>query len=155
MPAEVIDSWLEFHHISRAQYLQKVVNRKSSIDGLFVWMAAWACDVHLNMLHASGIWTTYKLDIPVFTDPGIVFIVRCFLAVPAMHLGLPKDESDSEFLRPFGPPPPGFITVPLVLNKPVTEVQERLDETRMVCDSDEAPLQELFAEHSGCTVEVF
>ena len=61
-----------------------------------------------------------------------------------------KEDSDSEYLQPFGPPTPGFISIPPVLNVP-----ERLDKTGMMHLSEDAPLQQLFADYYSCTVQVF
>ncbi len=56
--AVVVDDWLVWTGTSHPQYLTKVVNQKSAVDGLFVWLAAVSQEVHLNIIHTKGIWTS-------------------------------------------------------------------------------------------------
>ena len=83
--------------------MSKVVNRKSSVDSLFVWLAALSQGCHINIIHTRGVWTTHTLELAVMTDPSIVYIVCCFLSMTAMHLVDPdKDTStDSEYVKQF------------------------------------------------------
>ncbi len=81
---EVIDEWLQQAATSRAQYMSKVVNRKSSMDGLFVWLAAVSQDCHVNIMHTRGVWTTHASELVVMTDASIVYIMCCFLSMPVL-----------------------------------------------------------------------
>ena len=155
-PAIMVDTWLELHGISCPQYLYKVVNRKSTIDGLFVWLVAWSCQKHINIFHALGVWTSRECDIAVFTDAALVFVVHCFLAVPAMRLTLSKRDldSDPEYICPFKLPGAGYVTIPPVLNKPVHSSQQTLDNSGLVPLTEELHLEELFTQHLQCTLQV-
>ncbi len=84
--SQVADVWLLDTKISRLQYLSRVVNCECAIDGLFIWLAAWSYQQHLNVFHAARVWTSRAMDDPIFTDPALIFIIRCFLVSPAMHL---------------------------------------------------------------------
>ena len=156
--AAVVDQWLLEMGTSWAQYLTKVVNCKSSVDGLFAWLAAVLQETHLNIIHAKGIWTTWCSDITVLTDPTVVYVVRCFITTPAMHLSDPaksKDsESDPEYVCPFFEPvkiEANFI--PQVLNDPVRDMAARLGETGLVQDT--MPLQSVLVELMGCSAEEY
>ncbi len=148
--AETIDSWLLCTKTSRAQYMTKVVNRKSVVDGLFTWMAAVSQNCHLNILYMTGIWTTRCSEITVLTDPTVVYIVCCFLAMPAMWLVLDKDKStDSEYFTPYVAPVENqhkFITIPLVLNDPVIDIVSWLNEIGLKGLGVSRPLQNVFAD---------
>ncbi len=154
--AMVVDEWLIQTGTLHSQYLTKVVNHKSAIDGLFAWVAAVLQGVHLNIIHATGIWISWKSDITVLTDPTIVYVLRCFISAPAMHLQDPeKDESsDLDYVVPFKHPAETencYITVLYVLNKPVTNVQDRLNETGLQRLSDMLPILNLLADLLGCS----
>ena len=154
--AVVVDEWLIQTGTSCLQYLAKVVNCKSAIDGLFTWLAAVSLGVHLNIIHATGIWTSQKLDITVLTDPTIVYVLRCFISAPAMHLQDPDkhESSDLDYVMPFKHPAEMencYITIPQVLNKPVINVQDRLNETVLQRLSDTLPIQNLLADLLGCS----
>ena len=99
--AEVVDDWLLLAGVTRCQYLAKVVNHGASIDRLFVWLAAVFSGKHLNIIHTAGIWTSHATEIMVMTDAALIFIIWCFLSMPAMHLSVAKSGSsdlDSEYL---------------------------------------------------------
>ena len=149
--AEVIDKWLQQEATTRAQYISKVVNRKSSIDGLFVWLAAVSQSCHMNIIHAGGVWTTCASELVVMTDASIMYIMHCFLSIPAMYLANPdKDSStDSKYIKQFCnllETQDNFITIPGVLNDLVHDLEGCLDEIGLVPTSNVKPLQELFAE---------
>ncbi len=76
--AEVVDDWLQLAGLTRHQYLAKVVNCGASINGLFVWLAAVFSGKHLNIMHATGIWTLHATEIVVMTDVVLIYIIRCF-----------------------------------------------------------------------------
>lgn len=121
--------------------MTKVVSRKSSIDGLFIWLAAVSQGCHLNILHAGRVWTTQESEMVVMMDATIVYIVHCFLSTQAMRLTDPaKDLStDSEYVRPFANPletEHSFIMIPPVLNDPVRDMEEQLEETSLLPVSD-------------------
>ncbi len=136
--AEVVDQWLLTAAVSRKQYLSCVVNRDSVIDGLFVWLAARWRGVHLNIVHATGIWITRQSDIVVMMDTKLVFIMPCFLSTCALQLQevnkLPLGDSSSEFIQPFSSVKETeglFVGVSQVLNDPVQNCVEHADETRV------------------------
>ena len=111
----------------KVQFLTKVVNRKSAVDGLFAWLSTVSQNCHLNIVHAKGIWTLRKSDIIVLTDPTVVFVVHCFIASPAMHLNNPsKDlDLDLDFVTPFLDPwdtENSFVMILQVLNDPVHDI---------------------------------
>ena len=137
--ATVVDQWLLETKTSRPQYLTIVVNHKSSVDGLFAWLVAVSQKAYLNIIHIKGIWTICHSDIIVLTDPTIVFVVKCFVATPAMHLANPMKsndlESDPEYVHPFHETfetEANFITIPQVLNDPVQDMSTRLGEIGLV-----------------------
>ena len=155
--AVVVDNWLLHTRTTCSQYLTKVINHKSAIDGLFAWLAAVSQGIHLNIIHARGIWTSCRSDITVMTDPMKVYVLRCFVSTPAMHLMDPdKDQSsDPEYVALFRHPAETqekYITIPHVLNKPVLSIQERLDKTGLQRLSDVAPIQDLLASLLQCSV---
>ncbi len=157
--AEVIDEWLFTAGITRKQYLSQVINRGSSIDGLFVWLAAVHMGCHLNIIHGAGIWMTRASETVVMTDCAIVFIIHCFMSTPSMHLTAAKDspqdsDSDSDFMcafRPAGETTDRYVQVPQVLNDPV----ERADEVGMSLQGHPCPLQVLLAELLHTSPEEF
>ena len=55
--------------------MMKVMNCKSVVDGLFVWLAVVSQGCHINVLHAGGVWTTQVMEMVVITDPTIVYIL--------------------------------------------------------------------------------
>ncbi len=93
--ARVVDTWLLDAGVTCKQYLSRVVNHGSAVDGLFVWLAANLMKQHINIIHATGIWTTRASELVIMTNAALVFIMDCFLTVQKMHLGSVKGlESD-------------------------------------------------------------
>ena len=144
--AVVVDEWLLHTGATHPQYLTKVVNCKSAIDSLFAWLATVSQGVHLNIIHTRGIWTSHRSDITVMSDPTIVYVLRCFVSTPAMHLIDPdKDQSSNPeyvfLFRHLAETQENYITIPCVLHKPVLNVQERLDKTGLKRLSDPTPFR--------------
>ena len=73
--AVVVNEWLLQANTSRAQYMMKVMNHKSVVDRLFVWLAMVSQGCHINVLHAGGVWTTRAMEMFVMTDPTIMYIL--------------------------------------------------------------------------------
>ena len=150
-----VGPWLESCGITRKEYLWKIVNKKVPCDGLFVWLASQAKRQHINVFHASGIWTTRKPEIVVMTDPGIILVLKCFLSVAPITLAMLK--KDSEYIDSFKDPREvlhKYVMVPKILNKPVVKLGERLEEIGFHPVGCEQPLQCLLADLLGTTVDV-
>ncbi len=158
--SKVIDSWLLATNTSHAQYMMKVVNCKSAVDGLFLWLSAVSQSCHINLLHAGGLWTTRESETVVMTDPTIVYILQCFLSTPAMHLStLDKNNSmDSEYVAPFFNPlemEKVYSTIPQVLNDPVHDMNSRLVKVGLTLISTVKPLQCLLVDSLQCPVDTY
>ena len=155
--AEVVDDWLQLVGVTRYQYLAKVVNLGASIDGLFVWLAVVFSGKHLNIIHATGIWTLCVTERVVMTDVVLIYIIRCFLSTPAMHLSVTKNVSsdlDSEYLQPFRPwyeMNGRYVHIPQVLNKPVCDYRDRVGDVGVTLLGDCKPLPELLASVMNCS----
>ncbi len=78
----VIEQWLSEIGMSCRQYLQRVVNKHTPIDGLFLWLSVFMSGCHINIVHVGGIWTSRLSEICVLTDTCIMLILKCFLYVP-------------------------------------------------------------------------
>ena len=158
--SKVMDSWLLATNTSCAQYMMKVVNCKSAVDGLFLWLSAVSQSCHINLLHTGGLWTTRESETVMITDLTIVYILRCFLSTPAMHLSTPDKNAstDSEYVAPFFNPletEKAYITIPQVLNNPVHDMISRLDKVGLTSISTVKPLQCLLADSLQCPVDTF
>lgn len=79
-------TWLQDTGIKRTHYLSQVSNMGTNVDGLFIWIAVQCLGVHLNLIHANGIWTTCCSSIPGLRDPVVVFALGYFLASPEANL---------------------------------------------------------------------
>ncbi len=66
------------------RYLALVSNIGSPLDGLFIWLLVQCLGTHVNLIHSSGIWSTYRSGILDLRDPAIVFVIDHFLAVPGV-----------------------------------------------------------------------
>ncbi len=141
-----IEQWLMNQGIMCKEYLCRIVNRKSVVDGLFLWLLVHACRQHLNVLHPRGIWTSKRSEIMVLTDATITLVVGCFLLSPKMECFSAKDNSF--YIKPLHDPhlvQDSFVVMLSTLNKPVTDVQDCLDETGLYVTSPPMLLQEILA----------
>ncbi len=125
-----IENWLISYGITRKQYLCFVVNRCKPIDGLFVWLVVYATRNHLNILHTSGVWTSRRNDITVLMDASVVLVVNCALFTPKMsHNAIKKcDDKYVELLCDPRPSLQNFVSMPRILNNPVHDVAEYIEE---------------------------
>ncbi len=152
-----IESWLISHRIIRKEYLKHVVNRHLPIDGLFLWLAVWAAEQHVNVLHAGGIWTLRQCEIPVLTDATIVLVLGCFLTSPQMQLGCPKLE-DNTYIKPLANAKMvqnRFVAIPRALNKPARNVTDRNEEVDMYATGPAMLIQDCLANILECTTSVY
>ncbi len=145
---DAIALWLNWYHLTRKQYLRHVVNKNMGADGLFVWLSTHAAQSHLNLVHVSGIWTSWK---SVLTDPTIVLVLGCFLVSPQMTREELKEDPDYVLLL-CDPWSVEFMSMPKVLNEPVYNLQERLDEIGLLALTEELPIQEHMASFLQCSV---
>ena len=125
-----IENWLISYGITKKQYLHFVVNRCKPIDGLFVWLAVHATRNHLNILHASSVWTSRRSDITVLTDASVVLVVNCTLYTPKMSHNAIK-KHDDEYVELLCDPRPSlqnFVFMPRILNNPIQDVAECMEE---------------------------
>ncbi len=140
--------WWMTGYSTLEQHAHSILPKWSIISQqLIVCLLGWPVSqgVHLNIIHARGIWTSHRTDITVMTDPTIVYVLRCFVSTPAMHLMDPdkNQSSNSKYVSPFQHPAEtqeNYIAIPCVLNKPVLNIQERLDETGLKRLSDITPI---------------
>ena len=54
-----IEQWLMSYGLSQKQYLHFVVNHHHPIDGLFLWIVVHLHHQHINIMHVSGVWTSW------------------------------------------------------------------------------------------------
>ncbi len=155
--ARVVDTWLLDAGVSRKQYLSHVVNCGSAVDGLFVWLAANLMKQHINIIHATRIWTTRASEIVIMTNAALVFIMDCFLVVWKMHLESVKgSDSDSEYIKPFvavHETEGYFVKVPQVLNNPVKDCCEKASDAGLELIGPSKPIQDLLADQLSCSVK--
>ncbi len=124
-----VTDWLNIRGITRGGYQRQLKNKKLPVDGLFIWLAVKHYHQHINLMHASGIWTSRHSEYVVMTDPTVILIVGCFLMAAGMLLDDLK--KDSEYMSCFHHPlevQSGFVPVPKVLNKPIVHLGEWLEE---------------------------
>ncbi len=104
------------------------------------------------MFHAARVWTSRAMDDPIFTNPALIFIIRCFLVSPAMHLEH-NSSSDSKYIQPFLPPVDTagqFTELLQVFNDLVKDVQGRPNEVGMIPQRPVIPLQDLIMSRLNC-----
>ena len=117
----VVENWLISYSIMRKQYLCFVVNRRKPIDGLFLWLSVHTMRQHINVLHASGVWTSRCSDITILTDASLVLILNCCLVTKLMT----REEiqkRDDEYTEQVCDPHQclqNYIHMPWILNNPV------------------------------------
>ena len=151
-----IEQWLMDKGVTHKEYLCWIVNRKSVVDGLFVWLSVHACQQHMNVLHPGGIWTSRSSEVMVLTDATVTLVVGCFLLTPKMECFSVKD--DSFYIKPLHDPhlvQDTFVVMLHALNKLVMDVQECLDETGLYATSPPMLLQEILASLLECSVVDF
>ena len=151
-----IEQWLMDQSVTHKEYLCCIVNRKSVVDGLFLWLSVHACQQHLNVLHPRGIWTSRRSEIVVLTDATITLVVGCFLQTLKMECFSVKD--DSFYIKPLHDPhlvQDSFVVMLHALNKPVTDVQDHLDKTGLYATSPPMLLWEILASLLECSVVDF
>ncbi len=88
-----IADWLNVHGLSRHQYVRSVSSSKAKADSLFVWLAIQCAKQHLNLMHASGIWTSHKSKYMVMTGPTIVLLISGLLSITKMSTTELLDDS--------------------------------------------------------------
>ena len=141
-----IADWLNIHGLSRCQYARSMSCSEAKADGLFIWLAVQCVKQHLNLMHASGIWTLCKSEYIVMTDLAIVLLISGFLSVTKM--GMAEQLDDSVYLTQFKNPVETqeyYTSVPQVLNKPVLDLGSHLEEIGMHVCGDHAPLHHIMA----------
>ncbi len=155
--ARVVDMQLLDAGITCKQYLSWVVNHGLAVDGLFVWLATNLMKQHINIIHATGIWTMRASELVIMTNAALVFIMDCFLIVRKMHLDSVKgSESNSEYIRPFvaACETEGyFVQIPQVLNNPVKDCCEKAIDAGLELVGLSKPIQDLLVDQLSCSVE--
>ncbi len=147
------EKWLMDHGIMCKEYLRRVVNRYTIVDRLFLWLSVHASQQYINVLHPGGIWTSRWSEIMVLTDATITLVVNCFLLSPKIEQFSVQD--DSSFIKPLSDPcliQDNFVIMPKVLNRPVGDVQEWLDETGLYATGPQVLLQENLSRLMECSV---
>ncbi len=118
-----IEQWLMDKGVTCKEYLYWIVNRKSVVDSLFLWLSVHACQQHMNILHPGGIWTYRSSEVVVLTDAIVTLIVGCFLLTLKMECFSVKD--DSFYIKPLYDlhlVQDTFVVMLYALNKPVMDV---------------------------------
>ncbi len=119
----------------------------SEPNGLFMWLTAQSLNMHLNLIHANGIWSTRCSGVPDLWDPAIVFVI-----VPAVQSC--KDEDmlktatktlTTQFTNPTDVLD-HFVPRPPTLNRPICSVAEKCEEFGLAVFSEVVPLQDLLAD---------
>ncbi len=124
-----VENWLISYSIMRKQYLHFVVNRRKPIDGLFLWLSVHTMRQHINVLHASGIWTLRCSDITILTDASLALILNCCLVTKYMT----REEiqkRDDEYTEQLCDPHQclqNYVHMPWILNDPVKNIRECMD----------------------------
>ncbi len=102
---------------------------------------------HLNVLHTSGIWTSRHSDITVLTDASVVLILNCCLVTKWMSRDeiLKRDDEYTEQLCDPHQCLQNYIHMPWILNDPVKNISEWMDEIGLCQMRPDAPIQEYLA----------
>ncbi len=143
----VEENWLISYGITRKQYLCFVVNRRKPIDGLFLWLLVHTMRQHINVLHASGVWTSRCSDITVLTDASLVLILNCCLVMKCMtreEIQKRDDEYTEQLCDPYQCLQ-NYVHMPRILNDPVKNIEECMDEIGLCQMRPDAPIQEHLA----------
>ena len=80
-----LEAWLVDMGLTRPRYLSRILNICSEPDSLFMWLLAQCLGIHINLIHANGIWSTRHSGVPNLCDPAIMFILGHYLAVPTIQ----------------------------------------------------------------------
>ena len=124
--ANAVEHWLQSNVLSHKKYLFWISNLGSKIDRLFLWLASLAADIHLNIIHSNGVWTTRKTGIPNLQDPSVAITLGGFLVATEVVDGTlkkkMKDCNSNVFLDPRHVYQ-NFVPSPVVLNQPVQDLQ--------------------------------
>ncbi len=150
-----IANWLNICGLLRHQYARSMSSSKAKADGLFVWLAVHCAKQYLNLMHASGIWTSCKSEYVVITDPAIVLLISGFLSVTKM--GMAELLDDSVYLAQFKnliETQEHFTPVPQVLNKPVIDLGSHLEEIRIHVCGDCSLLHHIMARLFECAPDM-
>ena len=142
----MVADWQNTRGVTRHQYARSIRGANSKVDGLFIWLVVQCVWQHLNLMHASGIWTSRRSEYVVMTDSTIVLMISGFLSVTRMDLASLLDDSD--YLAQFKDPCETqyrFITVPQVLNKPVIDLGARMEEVGIHVCREQVPLHHVLA----------
>ncbi len=126
------------------------------MDRLFLWLAVWVVRQHVNLIHASGIWTSCQSEITVLTDASIIIIIECFLVTPKMTHEV--DTEDSTYVRLFSDPrlaQTSFVEHLHALSDPIKNLLDRLKEIGLETLGSSRPIQDLLAELWECDALVF
>ncbi len=147
-----LQTWLQQTSLTKARYLATVSNLGSALDGLFLWLIAQCLGIHLNLIHANGIWTMRRSTIPDLWDPVIVFALGYFMAMP--EVGVPDPDTDKkvdslEVDLHFGDlwqVLDNFVPSPPKLNRPVQDLSACCDEVGLVPFGEPTCIQDLLAD---------
>ncbi len=85
-----MQDYLDTLGVSMPCYLSVISNVGSAIDGLFLWCLSCAKNMHINIVHAAGIWTTCHCTNLDLQDPVVVLTLGPILAATA--IGVMKDD---------------------------------------------------------------
>ncbi len=153
-----VENWLICYGITKKQYLNFIINRHKPIDGLFVWLVVHATKSHLNILHASGVWTSCHSNITVLTDASsIVLVVNCTLHIGKMTREAIKKHND-KFVEMLCDPRPtlaDFASLPRILNNPVKDIPDRMEEIGLKEKQADAPIQNYLAFLLECDMAAY
>ncbi len=152
-----IENWLISYGITKKQYLCFVVNRCKPIDGLFVWLVVHTTRNHLNILHASGVWTSRRSDITVLMDASVILVVNCTLHTPKMSHEAIKKCND-EYVELLCDPRlslHNFVSMPRILNNPIWDVAEWMEEIGLWELQADGPIQNPLAFLLECNVSAY
>ncbi len=151
-----VAGWLEKYGLTHKEYLHYVVNRRCPVDGLFLWLAVRVARQHVNLIHASVIWTSHHSEITVLTDASIIMIIGCFLVTPKMTCEV--DTEDTTYIKLFSDPrlaQTSFVEHPYALSDPIKNLSDRLEEIGLEMLGSNRPIQDLLAELWECDALVF
>ena len=149
---EILQTWLQQTSLTKARYLTAVSNLGSAPDGLFLWLIAQCLGIHLNLIHANGIWTMRRDTILDLHDPVIVFALGHFMAMQEVGAKDPNADKKADSMEVdlhFGDPwqvLDNFVPSPPKLNRPVHDLSACCDEVGLVPFGEPEHLQDLLAD---------
>ncbi len=116
-----VKRWIEASNLIENQFLMYYSMVGCHVDGLFVWLATVVTCLHLNFVHANGIWSSRASEKLDMRDALVMHVEGHFLSAHSKNDQVPKEEVWDCFYDPLDTLL-DFVPYPMVLNRLVNNL---------------------------------